>query len=211
MNVSVRQVAMAALALVSLVACDESRVVGTLTTSSTLRIVSPGGNKQVLNPGSYRAALRIEPKGGGQVFITASGKEVTFKIPNLSATSETIRVSAATLRQEFGLSGRVYVTQSPFDRVVSQSCVYGTERRLVCHDRRDGERRREDCDWETVTITGYQKVREIGYSSVRNINIDLVNTASQKVGNYRGSVNLGDTVTDSDTLTSCIPEYNRYP
>lgn len=229
MNMSLRGAAVAVLSLFTLVACDESRVVGTLTTTSTLRIVSPGGNKQTLSPGSYRTAIRAQEKGA-QVFITASGKEVTFKIPQLAVQpGKAIRISAATLRQEFGLSGLVSDVRSPFDRVVSRYCVYGTERRLVCendgrgggrgpgrgdrdHGRdrdRDDRRGREECRWETVTIDGSRDVREVGYSTNRQISMEMLNTANQKVGQFRGSVSLGETITDQRDLSGCRPDYRR--
>ena len=211
MSSILRGVAVAALSVLALAGCDESRVVGTLTTSTTLRIVSPGGNKQVLNAGTYRAAVRAQEKGG-QVFISAAGgKEVTFKIPQLSGSSEqTIKISPAALRQEFGLSGRVYGTQVPFDREATRSCVYDTERVYRCDgDRGRDLRGRENCGWEWVEIKGYQRVREQGYASYKNLDINLVNTASQKVGNFRGSYSYGDTITNVSYLSSCIPERHR--
>lgn len=208
MNLSLRAAAVAALSVLALVGCDESRVVGTLTTTSTLRIVSPGGNKQVLNRGSYRTAIRATDKGA-QAFITTSGKEVTFKIPQISGSSEqNIQVSAAKMGQEFGVAGRIYRSQVPFDRTVERSCVYARERRLVCRDNRDGDRRREDCDWVTEEIMGEQRVREIGYSAYKNVDINLVNTASQKIGNFRGTYSYGDTVTSTDYLTGCYRSWN---
>lgn len=208
MNMSLAGVALAALSVFALVGCDESRVVGSLTTYSTLRIVSPGGNKQVLNAGTYRAAIRAQERGG-QVFISAPGKEVTFKIPQLSASSEqTIRISAATMKQEFGLQGRVYGSTVPFDRVVEKSCVYDIERRWECRRGRDGK---DYCDWETREIRGHQRVREEGYASYKNVDINLVNSANQKLGNFRGRYSYGDTVTSTDYLSGCIPDWHsRY-
>lgn len=203
MNMFLRAMMVTALSFLALAGCDESRVVGTLTTHSTLRIVSPGGNKQVLNAGSYRAAIRATEKEA-QIFIAAPGKEVTFKIPKLTNSSEqSIKISAANMRQEFGLSGRVYGSQIPFDRETTRSCVYDTERHYKCHRNKKGE---EECGWDWVEIKGYQRVRETGYASYKNLDINLVNTASQKVGNFRGSYSYGDTVTDTAYLSGCIPE-----
>lgn len=181
-------------------------MVGTLTTSSTLRIVSPGGNKQVLNPGSYRAAVRATDKGAS-IFITAPGKEVTFKIPTLTKSSDqTVKISPASMGQEFGLSGRVYPSQVPFDRQSTRSCVYDTERHYKCYRDKKGQ---EVCDWEWIEIKGYQRVREIGYAAYKNLDINLVNRASQKVGNFRGTYSYGDTVTQVEYLSGCIPDRYR--
>ena len=184
--------------------CDTpDRVSGTVTANSSIRIVTPGGNKHVLTPGSYKAVVRVE-KGVGQVFITSGAKQINFKVPGFSGSESNIKISAAAMRQEFGLSGRIYGTQNPFDRTVNQSCVYDVERDWVCRERDH----KKECDWETCEIPGTQRVREIGYATYKNIDINLVNTSNQKIGNFRGTYSYGDTVTSRDYVTGCMRDWD---
>lgn len=190
--------ALSAFATLTLTACDSpNSIEGTLSLDSSLLVVSPGGNKKVLAPGSYRATIRAQQKGA-QVFI--DGNRATFKLPAFDKNASSIRISASQMGQAFGLSGRAYNTTEPFDRRVEVGCVYDTRSEYVCHRDSTGER---VCDWETVTIDGRQTVEERGYSTDRHFEIAVVNTAGQGIGSFNAVKSLGETIQHRELIGGC--------
>lgn len=193
-------IALSAFSALTFTGCDSSNTVeGTLSLNSQLRVVSPGGNKKVLAAGSYRTTIRGQEKGA-QVFIGSGSNQATFKLPNFDKNSSTIRASASQLGQSFGLNGRAYNTEQPFDRRVEESCIYDRRSHYVCHRNEKGER---ECDWEEVIIEGRQTVRETGIATYRHFDIGVVNTAGQALGRFQATKSLGETIDRRELIGGC--------
>src|SRR5690606_29167414 len=106
-----------------------------------------------------------------------------------------IRVSPSSLGQDFGLNGRIYQSRYSFDRVVERSCIYDIQRDYHCYRTKRGDR---VCDWIDREIPGRQQVREVGYSTDKNINIDLISASGKRIGNFLGVYSYGKTLTQEN-------------
>jgi hypothetical protein len=165
---------------------------------STVAIKNWLGQNVNLAAGKYSAEAQMTANGGTFVAHTQSG-DLSFQVPQLVADEQgNINASAGQIGQVFGLSGKIWDVETNFDRVRDEQCVLGTHDDCEWEENRHGS---EDYVCNTVVDYGSQSVHEVGYSTTKNISINLVE--SKTIGTFTGSYGLGDTTNEATPLTLC--------
>jgi hypothetical protein len=182
-----------------LTACEgPNSITGTLSLRATTPVRQSNGQSLPLSAGSYSAQAKM---GSGSGTLTIKTKQGTLRItvPQLAADSSgNFSASAVAIGQEFSVKGRIFNTQSNFDRKQDQSCVSGSHQQCSWSNDADGH---SSYGCQDVNDYGTQPMHQVGYDSYKNVQINLIK--GSVLGTFSGSYTLGEKFTTNQAISSC--------